>query len=96
MVFQQPRRRGRFPPERRASRLPADSLERTLKPARTDLVELMLSSTGRLSRAAFLGAAAALLALAMAFEYARAALGVDARWGWVVYAVLLFSAACVI
>ena len=42
----------------------------------------MLSSTGRLSRAAFLGAAAALLALAMAFEYARAALGVDARWGW--------------
>ena len=55
----------------------------------------MLSSTGRLSRAAFLGASGVLLALAIAFEYARA-LGVDARWGWPVYAALLFSAACVL
>jgi uncharacterized membrane protein YhaH (DUF805 family) len=58
-------------------------------------VELMLSSTGRLPRAAFLGAAAVLLALAIAFEYART-LGVDARWGWPIYAALLFSAACVL
>jgi uncharacterized membrane protein YhaH (DUF805 family) len=58
-------------------------------------VELMLSSTGRLSRAAFLGASVVLLALALAFEYART-LGVDARWGWLVYAALLFSAACVL
>jgi uncharacterized membrane protein YhaH (DUF805 family) len=55
----------------------------------------MLSSTGRLGRAAFLGATAVLLALAIAFEYART-LRVDARWGWVVYAALLFSAACVL
>ena len=70
-------------------------MERALNPARTDLVELMLSSTGRLSRTAFLAAAAVLLALAAAYGY-----GLQPRYGlklgWVVYPLLLFPTACIL
>lgn len=55
----------------------------------------MLSSTGRLSRAAFLAAAAALLALAAAYGY-----GLQPRYGlrlgWIVYPLLLFPTACIL
>jgi uncharacterized membrane protein YhaH (DUF805 family) len=78
------------------SRLPAANLpEGALNPVRTDLGELLLSSTGRLSRPAFLAAAAFLLALAAAYEYGLAEpLGV--RAGWVVYPLLLFPTACIL
>ncbi|MEI9889604.1 MAG: DUF805 domain-containing protein [Caulobacteraceae bacterium] len=66
-----------------------------LSPARTDLGELMLSSTGRMSRLAFLACAAALLALAAAYEYGLAR-GLGWRAGWVVYPLLLFPAACIL
>jgi uncharacterized membrane protein YhaH (DUF805 family) len=79
-----------------ASRLPGDSLpEATLSPARTDLVELMLSSTGRLSRAAFLGAAGVLLALAAIYEYGLHR-GLGLKAGWIVYPLLLFPTACIL
>ena len=96
MGFQPLWRSGRFPLAWEASRLPGDSLpEATLSPARTDLVELMLSSTGRLSRAAFLGAAAGLVVLAAAYEYGlHRGLGLEA--GWIVYPLLLFPTACIL
>lgn len=70
-------------------------MERALNPARTDLVELMLSSTGRLSRAAFLAAAALLLALAAAYGYGLQPM-YGLRLGWIVYPLLLFPAACIL
>lgn len=78
------------------SRLPAANLpEGALNPVRTDLGELLLSSTGRLSRAAFLASAAFLLALAAVYEYGLAEpLGL--RAGWVVYPLLLFPTACIL
>ena len=55
----------------------------------------MLSSTGRLSRAAFLGGAAVLLAAAAGYEYGlHRALGL--RIGWLVYPLLLFPTACIL
>ena len=55
----------------------------------------MLSSTGRLPRAAFLAAAAALLALAAAYEYGLHR-GLDLRIGWIAYPLLLFPTACIL
>jgi uncharacterized membrane protein YhaH (DUF805 family) len=55
----------------------------------------MLSSTGRMSRAAFLACAAVLLLLALGFDYAFTH-GVDARWGWLAYPLLLFPTACIL
>lgn len=55
----------------------------------------MLSSTGRLSRAAFLAAAAVLLAVACAYEYGLAR-GLGVRLGWVAYPLLLFPVACIL
>jgi uncharacterized membrane protein YhaH (DUF805 family) len=55
----------------------------------------MLSSTGRMSRAAFLPCAAVLLALATAYEYGLAR-GFGVRAGWVVYPLLLFPTACIL
>jgi uncharacterized membrane protein YhaH (DUF805 family) len=69
--------------------------EATLSPVRTDVVELMLSSTGRLSRAAFLAAAAVLLALASAYEYGLHR-GLGLKAGWIVYPLLLFPTACIL
>jgi uncharacterized membrane protein YhaH (DUF805 family) len=58
-------------------------------------VELLLSSTGRLSRTAFLAAAAVLLALAAAYGYGlQPAYGL--KLGWIVYPLLLFPAACIL
>jgi uncharacterized membrane protein YhaH (DUF805 family) len=54
----------------------------------------MLSSTGRMSRAAFLACASVLVALACAYEYGLSR-GLGFRLGWIVYPVLLFPAACV-
>jgi uncharacterized membrane protein YhaH (DUF805 family) len=69
--------------------------EAVLNPVRTDLGELMFSSTGRLSRAPFLGAAAVLLVLAAAYEYGlHRGLGLSA--GWIVYPALLFPTACIL
>lgn len=76
--------------------MPTDSVpEAALIPHRTDFVELMLSSTGRLSRSAFLAAAALLLGLAAAYEYGVAR-GLHLRLGWIVYPLLLFSTACIL
>ena len=55
----------------------------------------MLSSTGRLSRAAFLGGAAVLLAAAAAYEYGLHR-GLGLRIGWIVYPLLLFPTACIL
>jgi len=55
----------------------------------------MLSSTGRLSRAAFLGAAAVLLALAAAYGYGLQPM-YGLRLGWIVYPLLLFPTACIL
>jgi uncharacterized membrane protein YhaH (DUF805 family) len=55
----------------------------------------MLSSTGRMSRAAFLACAAVLLALAVAYEYGLAR-GLGIRADWVVYPLLLFPTACIL
>ncbi len=55
----------------------------------------MLSSTGRMSRAAFLAAAVGLLAVAAAYEYGlHRALGL--RIGWIAYPLLLFPTACIL
>jgi uncharacterized membrane protein YhaH (DUF805 family) len=54
----------------------------------------MLSSTGRMSRLAFLACALVLAILSGVFEYARM-LGVDPAWGWLVYPLLLFPTACI-
>ena len=55
----------------------------------------MFSSTGRMSRAAFLACAAVLLSFAAAYEY-----GLQPRLGrgpgWVVYPLMLFPAACIL
>jgi uncharacterized membrane protein YhaH (DUF805 family) len=76
--------------------LPADSLpEAALNPARNDLVELMLSSTGRMSRGAFLACAAVLLGLADAYAYELAP-RIGPRLGWIVYPLLLFPTACIL
>jgi uncharacterized membrane protein YhaH (DUF805 family) len=76
--------------------LPGESLpEAALNPVRTDLGELMFSSTGRMSRAAFLGAAAALLVLAAAYEYGLHR-GFGLKAGWIVYPLLLFPTACIL
>lgn len=58
-------------------------------------MELLLSSTGRLSRATFLIAAAVLLALAVVYE---AVFGSTLHWltGWIAYPALLFSSACIL
>lgn len=95
MGFQHPPRTGRFPWKNPASRLRGRfCLERPLKASRTDLAELMLSSTGRLSRAPFLACAALLLAIAMGYRYGLA--GRLAGWaGWVVYPLILFPFACI-
>ncbi len=96
MVFQPLWRSRGFPPACMASRLPLDSLpEVALSPARTDLVELMLSSTGRMSRAPFLACAAVLLALAAGYEYGLHR-GLGLKAGWIVYPLLLFPTACVL
>ena len=60
-----------------------------------DLVELMLSSTGRIGRVPFLIAGGVLLALAEAYQrLARPALP---GWAaWLVYAAVLFSTACLL
>ena len=55
----------------------------------------MLSSTGRMSRAAFLACAAVLLALAAAYEYGLAR-RLGFRAGWIVYPLLLFPTACIL
>jgi uncharacterized membrane protein YhaH (DUF805 family) len=55
----------------------------------------MLSSTGRLSRAAFLAATAVLLAVAAAYEYGLHR-GLGLRIGWIVYPLLLFPTACIL
>jgi uncharacterized membrane protein YhaH (DUF805 family) len=55
----------------------------------------MLSSTGRMSRAAFLPSAAVLLALAAAYRYGLAP-HLDRRAGWIVYPLLLFPTACIL
>jgi uncharacterized membrane protein YhaH (DUF805 family) len=58
-------------------------------------VELFLSSTGRMSRAAFLACAAVLLALAYGYAYEiapRLAPGLV----WIVYTLLLFPTACIL
>jgi uncharacterized membrane protein YhaH (DUF805 family) len=55
----------------------------------------MLSSTGRMSRGAFLACAALLLALAVAYEYGLAR-GLGVRAGWIVYPLLLFPVACIL
>jgi len=63
-------------------------------PGRPDLLELMLSSTGRMARAPFLACAAVLLALAAGYEYGlRRGLGWHA--GWIVYPLILFPTACI-
>jgi uncharacterized membrane protein YhaH (DUF805 family) len=54
----------------------------------------MLSSAGRMSRAAFL-AAAVLLALAVGYRTGLAP-RVDPRLGWIVYPLLLFPTACIL
>src|SRR6185503_4954571 len=59
------------------------------------MVELMFSSTGRMSRAAFLACAAMLLALAAGYQY-WAAPRLDPRLGWIVYPLLLFPTACIL
>ncbi len=58
-------------------------------------MELLLSSTGRLSRATFLIAAAVLLVLAVVYE---AVFGATLHWltGWFAYPALLFSSACIL
>lgn len=48
-----------------------------------------------MSRAVFLGCAAGLLALAVAYEYGLAR-GLGVRAGWVVYPLLLFPTACIL
>jgi uncharacterized membrane protein YhaH (DUF805 family) len=76
--------------------LPVDSApEAALKPARIDLIELLFSSTGRLSRTAFLGCAAFLLALATVWDRVGAGM-LHWRWGWLFYTALLFPTACVL
>ena len=55
----------------------------------------MLSSTGRMSRAAFLACAAVLLGLAAAYEQGLAR-GLGVRLGWIVYPLLLFPTACIL
>jgi len=96
MGFQPLWRRRWFPPEPAASRLPGDSLpEAALNPVRTDLLELMLSSTGRISRNAFLGCGAVLAALGYAYS-SEVAPRVDPRLGWIVYPLLLFPTACIL
>jgi uncharacterized membrane protein YhaH (DUF805 family) len=58
-----------------------------------DWTELLFSSTGRMGRGAFLAVAALLLLIGLGY---RALVG-DALWtGWIVYAALLFSAACIV
>jgi len=69
--------------------------EPALTPVRTDLAELFLSSTGRMSRLAFLACALFLACLLGGFEYARAH-GADPRLGWVAYPLLLFPTACIL
>ena len=59
------------------------------------MVELMFSSTGRMSRAAFLACAAVLLAIGYAYAY-EVAPRVDPRLGWIVYPLLLFPTACIL
>lgn len=60
-----------------------------------DWAELFFSSTGRVSRAPFLIAAAVLIAIASVYE---AMLPPTLHWltGWFVYPALLFSACCVL
>ena len=60
-----------------------------------DWTELLFSSTGRMGRGSFLALAAALLLLALGY---RAFVGEAVRgWtGWIVYAALLFSGACIV
>lgn len=55
----------------------------------------MFSSTGRMSRAAFLPCAAILLAVAVGYEFGLAP-RLDARLGWIVYPLLLFPTACIL
>jgi uncharacterized membrane protein YhaH (DUF805 family) len=55
----------------------------------------MLSSTGRMSRAAFLAGGAVILAVAAVYQYGIAP-GLDAWAGWIVYPLLLFPAACLL
>ena len=96
MGFQPFWRSRRFPILRAPTRLPADSPpEAALSPARTDLVELVFSSTGRMSRAAFLVCAAVLLALAAAYGYGLQPM-YGLRLGWIVYPLLLFPTACIL
>ena len=96
MGFQPAWRSPGFPPGRAASRLRGGEFaEGALNPHRTDLVELMFSSTGRMSRAAFLACAAVLLAIGYAYAY-EVAPRVDPRLGWIVYPLLLFPTACIL
>ena len=55
----------------------------------------MFSSTGRMSRIAFLACAAVLLALAAAYAFGLAP-RFGLRLGWIVYPLLLFPTACVL
>ena len=59
-----------------------------------DLAELLLSSTGRLARGAFLIVAAVLIGLTALYEATPPTLHL--LTGWFVYPVLLFVAACVL
>jgi uncharacterized membrane protein YhaH (DUF805 family) len=58
-------------------------------------VELLLSSTGRMSRGAFLACAAVLLALAYAYAY-EIAPRLDHGLVWIAYTLLLFPTACIL
>lgn len=68
--------------------------ERALSAERMDWAELMLSSSGRLSRRAFVPAAAALFALAVLYEAMGP--GVHRLTAWFAYPALLFSTACIL
>jgi uncharacterized membrane protein YhaH (DUF805 family) len=59
-----------------------------------DLAELLLSSTGRLPRSAFLIVVAALIGLTILYEATPPTLHM--LTGWFVYPALLFVAACVL
>jgi uncharacterized membrane protein YhaH (DUF805 family) len=61
---------------------------------RMDWTELLLSSTGRLPRTAFLICAALLLAAAAIYQAAPGA-ALHRLTGWIVYSALLFSSACI-
>jgi uncharacterized membrane protein YhaH (DUF805 family) len=55
----------------------------------------MLSSTGRMSRTAFLACAAVLLVLAVAYQYGLAPI-IPRGSGWIAYPLLLFPTACIL